>query len=133
MNWGQVASNRPIVFVVDDENIIASTLGLILISKGFATRGFVHPMEALEAARFGKPDLLITDVVMPILNGIDLAIAMRQLHSECKVLLISGQPVTAELLARAASQGHHFAILAKPFHPDDIIARLHELLGTNPQ
>jgi hypothetical protein len=43
---------------------------------------------------------------------------------KCKILLFSGQAATADLLDRARSQGHEFEILAKPVHPQDLLARL---------
>lgn len=121
---------RSVAFVVDDENVIASTLELILLSKGFDARSFVDPLDALEAARSAKPNLLLTDVVMPNMTGIELAIQIRRLHPECNVLLSSGQSVTGELLSDAALGGHHFAVLAKPIHPQALLDKIRELFGT---
>ena len=121
--------SRSIVFVVDDESIIASTFELILISSGFDARSFVDPLEALQAAESASPDLLLTDVVMPNLTGIQLAIKVQDLRPSCKVLLSSGQTVTAELLDAARLQGHHFEILAKPVHPVDLLEKITEMFG----
>jgi DNA-binding response OmpR family regulator len=112
------------VFVVDDEQIITSTLTTILKLNGYDARGFVSPLEALDAvATFGL-DLLITDVVMPELSGIDLAIRVREKRPNCRVLLFSGQAATVDLLKAARDQGHDFELLSKPIHPADILARL---------
>jgi DNA-binding NtrC family response regulator len=121
--------SRSIVFVVDDESIIASTFELILISSGFDARSFVDPLEALQAAESASPDLLLTDVVMPNLTGIQLAIKVQDLRPSCTVLLSSGQTVTAELLDAARLQGHHFEILAKPVHPVDLLEKITETFG----
>ena len=87
------------VFVVDDEDVIASSLAMILrFQGGFHARSFTNPLEALRAAQLEAPDLLISDVVMPELSGIDLAIQLREYCPDCKVLLFSGQAVTAQLL-----------------------------------
>jgi PleD family two-component response regulator len=60
---------QPLVFVVDDEDLIVSTLAMILrVHGGFRARSFNRPQEALEAARFEAPDLLISDVMMPLLS-----------------------------------------------------------------
>lgn len=81
---------QPPVFVVDDEDVIASTLAMILRSQGgFEARAFAMPLDALEAAQLYAPDLLISDVVMPALSGIDLTIQVREHCPDCKVLLIS--------------------------------------------
>ena len=116
------------VFVVDDESIITITLGLILRKHGFDARLFVLPMEALTASREAAPDLLITDVVMPLLSGIDLAIQMHEHCPDCKVLLFSGQPTTSDLLERARDKGHDFEALAKPVHPVELLEKIHTLM-----
>ncbi|MGA2730465.1 MAG: response regulator [Terracidiphilus sp.] len=119
--------NRRTAFVVDDENIIASTLELILISEGFNARSFVDPLDALNAAQSVSPDLLLTDVIMPNINGIELAIQIRQLCPDCKILLSSGQVMTNDLLVAAGLQGHHFEVLAKPVHPRDLLETIERL------
>ena len=64
------------------------------------------------------------DVIMPDMNGIEAAIHIRKFLPSCKVLLFSGQAATADLLESARSQGHEFEILAKPVHPQDLLAKL---------
>jgi DNA-binding response OmpR family regulator len=121
--------NRTVAFVVDDEDVIASTLELILLSRGFAVRSFVDPTDAAEAARNEKPDFLLTDVMMPKLNGIELAIQVKEINPNCCVLLVSGPASTSDLLARASVEGHSFDILAKPVHPLELLGKIAELLG----
>jgi DNA-binding response OmpR family regulator len=112
------------VFVVDDDRVIASTTTAILELSGYDARSFVNPLEALEAARTAKPDLVVADVVMPGLSGIDLALRLKEQCPACKVLLLSGQAETDDLLATAREQGHDFHVLAKPIHPTDLLARI---------
>jgi DNA-binding NtrC family response regulator len=119
--------NRRIAFVVDDENMIASTLEQILISGGFDARSFVDPVDCLRVAHSVAPDLLLTDVIMPQVNGIELAIQIRQLCPDCKVLLYSGQIVTNDLLVAASLDGHNFEILPKPVHPKDLLETIENL------
>ena len=116
-----------LVYVVDDEKIIALTLALILRQSGFVTISFTDPLEALERARSDAPDLLITDVVMPQLSGIDLAVQIRQICPQCKILLFSGQAATANLLEAASEKGHDFNVLTKPIHPKDLLQHIHTL------
>ena len=110
-------SGNPLVFVVDDEPAIALTLSMILQKEGFETRPFTEPLEALQVVRTTAPNLLISDVVMPLLSGIDLAIQVRDLYPECKILLFSGQANTESLLKNAREKGHDFELLTKPVHP----------------
>lgn len=114
----------PRVFVVDDEAIISSTLTAILKLSGFDATAFNNPVNALEAALISAPDLLLSDVVMPGLSGIDLAIQVREHCPNCKIFLISGQATTNNLIESAAEHGHRFEILPKPIHPSELIKRL---------
>ncbi len=112
------------IFVVDDEFIIASTLATILQRNGFDAAFFTEPLAVLPAARQQAPDLLITDVMMPALSGIDLAIALKQECPNCKVLLFSGQAATANLLEAARLKGHDFELLSKPIHPTEFLKKI---------
>jgi DNA-binding response OmpR family regulator len=112
------------IFVVDDEYVIAATLATILHMNGFSARFFTRPVEALTAAQSDPPDLLISDVAMPELSGIDLAIQMKAQHPKCKILLFSGQAATMDLLEGARNQGHDFHLLLKPVHPSELLSQI---------
>ena len=109
------------IFVVDDEPTISQTLALILNAAGFNAMAFTDPLEALQAAEMRSPDLLLTDVVMPALNGIDLGVQFKVLHPRCRVLLFSGNADTTDLLVDARKSGHQFELLSKPLHPKDLL------------
>lgn len=115
---------KPKVLVVDDERVIADSLAMILNQSGFETRAVYSGEKALETAREFAPNMLITDVIMADLNGIDAAIQIRTMLPEIKILLFSGQAATADLLEKARAKGYEFEILAKPVHPQDLLSRL---------
>ncbi|HUO60641.1 MAG TPA: response regulator [Candidatus Acidoferrales bacterium] len=117
---------KPRVLVVDDERVIADTLAIILNQHGFDATAVYTGTGAVERARADQPDLIISDVIMPDMNGIEAAINIRSFLPTCKILLFSGQASTADLLERARAQGHQFEILAKPVHPQDLLAKLRE-------
>jgi CheY-like chemotaxis protein len=121
---------QPVVLVVDDERVIADTLSIILSKSGFSTMTAYNGESALELARTNPPDLLISDVVMPGMTGIDLAITVIQTIPGCKVLLFSGQAATVDLLEEARNAGHNFTTLTKPVHPTDMLRRISECLAT---
>jgi len=124
---------QPRVFVVDDEDVIATTLAMILrLQGGFQARSFTNPLDALSVALKDAPDLLISDVVMPQMSGIELAIQVRQHCPDCKVLLFSGQASTASLLETAREQGYDFELLLKPVHPSDLLAKIRSLTEPTP-
>ncbi len=120
----QAKNAKPKVLVVDDERVIADTLAIILNQSGFDASAVYTGTAAVERARSVRPDLIISDVIMPDMNGIEAAINIRKFLPECKILLFSGQAATADLLEAARSQGHEFEILAKPVHPQDLLAKL---------
>jgi DNA-binding NtrC family response regulator len=93
---------------------------------GFLARYFLDPLEALDAARVEAPDLLISDVVMQHLSGVDLAVRIQEEYPTCKILLFSGQASTADLLKTAREQGHDFRLLAKPIHPSDLLSEINK-------
>jgi len=110
--------------VVDDEEIIAKTLAIILSGSGFYAKSFTDPSVVLAEARKMEPNLLITDVSMPGMTGIDLAIEMKRVYPKCKTLLFSGQASTADLLEKARKDGHDFVLLQKPVHPADLLREI---------
>lgn len=115
---------KPRVLVVDDERVIADTLAIILNQAGYNASAVYSGTAAVEQAKSIKPNLVISDVIMPDMNGIDAAIKIRASVPACKILLFSGQAATADLLENARQQGHEFEILAKPVHPQDLLAKL---------
>jgi len=112
------------IFVVDDERIIADSLSAILNKSGFDASAFYDAEAALAACETLKPEYIISDVAMPGMNGIDLAIQMKERFPACRILLFSGHATTLDLLANAQSAGHDFELLSKPVHPKDLLARL---------
>jgi CheY-like chemotaxis protein len=116
------------IFVVDDEKAISETLAIILRASGFTVTSFTNPLEALEKAPTGAPCLLLSDVFMPELSGIDLAIQVKEKCPNCKILLFSGQAETNDLLGAAREQGHDFSLVVKPVHPVDLLRRIRDLI-----
>jgi DNA-binding NtrC family response regulator len=117
----------PRVIVVDDEVTIAATLAIILDKSGFSATHFTNPLDALQSVEIEPLDLLISDVVMPQMSGVDLAISVRRIHPECMVLLFSGQAHSADLLKHARDLGYDFHLLAKPIHPADLLCEVRGL------
>ena len=118
------AVKKPRVLVVDDEQVIADTLAKILDLNGYEASAVYTGTAAVESARSLRPDLIISDVIMPDMDGIEAAIHIRGFLPGCKILLFSGQAATADLLENARARGHEFEILGKPVHPSDLLAKL---------
>jgi DNA-binding NtrC family response regulator len=115
---------RPVVLVVDDESVIADTIAEILTRKGYAAIPVYDAEEALETALVMPPELLLTDVVLPGMSGIELSIKIKRIFPDCRILLFSGQAATTEMLTSANQAGHRFDLLSKPIHPTDLLTHV---------
>ena len=112
------------VLVVDDEQVIADTLTTIFRNAGYEAVAAYDGLSALSQCASFRPDLVISDVVMPGMNGVELAIEIRQTSPTCQILLFSGQAATANLLEEAQQRGYDFELLAKPVHPKELLAKV---------
>ena len=124
MSENTANNSKPRVLIADDEQVIANTLAIILNQSGFEARAVFSGESAIEALDTFEPNMLISDVIMAGMTGIEAAIKVRSRLPQCKILLFSGQAATADLLEKAREQGHEFEILAKPVHPTDLLAKL---------
>lgn len=126
---GSSASYRRRILVVDDESAIADTIAKILTLSGYSAMATYDGDTALETALLTPPELLITDVVLPGMNGVELAITIKRVFPDCKILLFSGQAATADLLTSAHQAGHRFTLLSKPVPPQDLLAMVAKQLN----
>lgn len=110
------------VMVVDDEPNIADTLSQILKNQGFKSVVVYSAEEAIAALPDVHPEIVIADVIMGRLSGVDLAVYLAEHFPTCRVLLMSGNNAAAELIDRSAKAGFSFMLLAKPVHPNDILS-----------
>jgi DNA-binding response OmpR family regulator len=121
-SFARAGGYRPTVLVVDDEVLIADTIAKILSLRGYAATAAYDGDSALESAMLVPPQLLLTDVVLPGMNGIELAQTVKRIYPECGVLLLSGQASTVDLMATVRRAGHEFMLLNKPVPPDQLLA-----------
>jgi CheY-like chemotaxis protein len=120
----QPSRRLPRILVVDDERRIADTLTEILHMSGFDVAKAYDGWEALRTTEHFHPDYLLSDVLMPRMNGVDLAIAVREKFPAAKILLFSGQAGISEILQEGQRKGFAFELIAKPIHPVKLIERL---------
>jgi CheY-like chemotaxis protein len=116
------------ILIIDDEAAIADTLALIFRSQMYEARVAYSAEQAIEVIAEWRPDLAIMDVILPGMNGIDLAIVTKSNYPGCHVILFSGHANTSLLLEEAGRKGHQFEVLAKPVHPSLMLERAADLL-----
>jgi CheY-like chemotaxis protein len=115
------------VLIVDDERSVAETLSMILQGEGYDAATAYDGPTALQKLEFFVPDCVISDVIMPGMNGIELCDIIEKKHPECHILLFSGQASTHELVEKAHTAGHSWELLAKPLDPEELLAKLASL------
>jgi CheY-like chemotaxis protein len=123
----RTAERRLKVLVVDDERLLADTTTAILHRAGFDVRSAYDGFGALEMTGSFHPDCLLTDIMMPGMNGVDLAMTVATMYPATAILLISGQAGIADILEDCKARGFEFPLLAKPVHPSDLVERLRSL------
>jgi DNA-binding NtrC family response regulator len=119
-----VTSEVQRVLVIDDEIDIADSLTDILILHGYDALAFHDGFSAIESARLQCPHLVLSDVVMPKMNGVDTVVAIKELCPSARILLLSGQAATVDLLEKARKAGREFEVLPKPIHPDVLLRKI---------
>lgn len=118
------------IFLVDDDAFVSYTLRKILQRAGHAVECFDNGRLALEQLRLRQPELLITDVVMPELGGLELLAQLRSFNGTTKVLVISaGSTDFAVDFKAVAAQSGADGVLMKPFDRGSFLASVSALLG----
>ena len=115
---------RPTVLLVDDEPLIVDTLTEVLEGAGFQVLPAYDGWMALEKVAHCRPDHLLSDVLMPKMNGMELAMAVRQIYPSTRITLFSGQAGISDILLEGKRKGFEFELLAKPMHPLKVIEHL---------
>ena len=120
------------VLVVDDERAISDSVCMVLEGSGYQVRGTYSAEEALAVASDFAPDVLLTDVLMPGMNGFELALRIKARHPQCKLLLFSGQAATVELARKFAGEfsqaKYRYELLPKPLHPTKLLEKVEQAL-----
>jgi CheY-like chemotaxis protein len=114
----------PRILVVDDEILIADTIVQILNRNGFVAEAAYSGEQAIEMARLSCPEMVLSDVLMPRIDGVEAAIEISKLCPDTRIVLFSGQAATVEILSRAKDRGYNFELLPKPIHPTQLIQHL---------
>ena len=113
---------RPTVLVVDDETGILETLEILLRSEGFAPQVAQGGRAGLEALERGSHDIVLTDVRMPQVTGVEILAAARRKDKDVPVILMTAQ-ATLQTAVQAVNEGA-FYYIQKPFRNDELVAIL---------
>lgn len=117
------------IIVVDDEPVIADTLVDILKGEGYTAISTSNGASAIEWAEKFEPDVVVSDVIMPGLSGIETAKAILKQRPNCRIILFSGQAASVDLVSKANEEGYSFEVLAKPVDPDALLNQISGIPG----
>lgn len=117
------------VMVVDDEKMLAWTMGRLLTKAGYQVVTLSNPLMVLDELRTSPVDLVISDVVMPEMSGIDLAIELKQRGVAAQIILLSGQANTLQLMVKAQGLGYDFEVFPKPIAPRELLRLVEARVG----
>jgi CheY-like chemotaxis protein len=119
----------PSVLYAEDEAFIAETIADLLCEAGFAVHRAADGVEALQAAEKTGFDILLTDLHMPRMGGLDLIVGMRSLCPELPVVIITGNPPSQGLQALGDLGRGATLLLSKPVRMDQISSALMQALA----
>jgi DNA-binding NtrC family response regulator len=118
--------SQPRILLVDDEFSLLITLAANLELEGFDVTTAQSPIQALKLVKEQSFDIVLSDIRMPGMSGVDLFREIRRIHPKMPVLLMSA--FALEETIKAAIHEGVFAMLAKPFDPDHVAAVLWKAL-----
>jgi FixJ family two-component response regulator len=117
----------PVVYIVDDDEAVRDSLGLLLESHGFSFEAFDSAKEFMRSYRKGKPGCLVLDMQMPVMNGIEMLERLGPGGLDMPVIMISGH-ADAALVARALQAGVS-KVIDKPFRDHELLSAIRDSLS----
>jgi DNA-binding response OmpR family regulator len=116
------------VLVVEDHNLVRAAIETALRDAGFVVATACHGEEGLAKFQSFEPDLVLTDVMMPHKDGIEMMRAIRELRPQAKIVAMSGYRAgSIDFLSMVQRLGAN-DVLAKPFDADDLISKVNGCL-----
>lgn len=112
------------VIIVDDDKIVTSSLKTLLKLEGFSdSHYFNDPKEALEFLKKEKPDVILSDFLMPEMNGLEFLSAAKEIHPEVSMILLTGY-ADKENAIKAINEIGLYKYIEKPWDNDDLIMNI---------
>jgi CheY-like chemotaxis protein len=118
------------ILVVDDETLVADTLGLIFRRHGYEAKVAYSADDALECARVFDPHLLLCDINMPKRSGLELMDDFSRELPECRVLVLTGYSSNMARVGEQAGKLRRLTrVLTKPCHPEVLLREAGQMLA----
>ena len=121
------ADGNPInVLVVDDEAVLAEMVSMALRYEGWSISTAGDGSAAIAAARAQRPDVVVLDVMLPDMSGLDVLHKLREEHPQLPVLLLTAKDAVEDRIAGLTAGGDDY--VTKPFSIEEVVLRLRALL-----
>lgn len=118
------------ILIIDDDSAVRFTLKKILMGAGYEVIVAVDGKSALQLFNLERPDLVITDIIMPVQEGIETIIALKSLEPSTRIVAISGGGrISQQDLLRMAGRLGADAVMQKPFREEELIKVVKEKLA----
>ncbi|MGD0098218.1 MAG: response regulator [Terracidiphilus sp.] len=112
------------ILIIDDERAVADTLVMIMNAEGHQAEAVYDGGAALDKLASFAPECVISDVIFPGMNGIEICAKIQASLPECKIFLFSGQAETNDLIETARQAGHKWELLVKPLNPIELLGKV---------
>jgi DNA-binding response OmpR family regulator len=120
------------VLVIDDEKLLRDLLREVFQAAGYDYAEAANGIDGVRLFNEAPSDIIVTDILMPDKDGLEVIMELRKRHSELKILAISGGDRTGNRqYLRIAKELGAVRILAKPFRPQELLAVVEEVLGAD--
>ena len=119
---------KPYLMVLDDDAAVRHTWTIIFRQQGYEVVAVERGQDAVDAANDRAPDLLLADIRLPDMTGIEAAKRVQSAAPNCRILLISGDGDSNEVLEEARALGTSFEVLPKPIAPPELIQHVADRL-----
>ena len=118
------------IVLIDDDELVLDTVSSLMEAKGFVVEATRSGLEGLEMCERQRPDLVITDIIMPDYEGIEMIRTLRKTHGDVKILAMSGggRLGRKEVLGLAELMGAD-RVMAKPFTPEELFTVVDQILA----
>jgi DNA-binding NtrC family response regulator len=125
------ADEGNLVLVVDDDLNTCETLNDVLEEKGYDVATANKADQAMELVNENKYDLVIMDIKMPVLNGLELYLKMKKINPNIKVVMMTGYGQEMSDIVENALKSSAYTCLFKPLDVENLIGLVHELCKQN--
>ncbi|MDS4071083.1 MAG: sigma-54 dependent transcriptional regulator [Candidatus Competibacter sp.] len=121
-----MANGHQRILVVDNDEAVCRMIEIILADRDYAVSAYTHSLDAMAAFAPGRYDLVITDIKMPAMNGLEVLHQIKEQDPSLPVLMITAH-ATVDLSIQALRKGA-YDILTKPFEPEELLSRVRNAL-----